>query len=131
VSRIFISGVAGFLGSHLADAFLADGHQVVGIDTMIGGYLDNVPSDVEFHQADCSDLGRVRELMRGVDIVYHCAATAYEGLSVFSPHMVTHNTVSATTAIVSAAIANQVKRFVFCSSMASYGTNRVPVLTPF
>ncbi len=50
--RIFISGVAGFLGSHLADAFLAEGHEVVGIDNMIGGYLDNVPSAVEFYQAD-------------------------------------------------------------------------------
>jgi UDP-glucose 4-epimerase len=126
VSKIFISGVAGFLGSHLADAFLADGHSVVGIDNMIGGYLDNVPSDVEFYQIDCNDLGRVRELMKGADIVYHCAATAYEGLSVFSPHMITQNIVTATTAMVSAAIANGVKRFVLCSSMARYGTNQVP-----
>ena len=43
MSRVFISGVAGFLGSHLADAFLDDGHEVVGVDNMIGGYLDNVP----------------------------------------------------------------------------------------
>jgi len=126
VTKIFISGVAGFLGSHLADAFLADGHEVIGIDNMIGGYLDNVPEGVQFFQIDCNDLGRVRELMRGCDIVYHCAATAYEGLSVFSPHMVTTNIVTATTAMVSAAIANHVKRFVLCSSMARYGTNEVP-----
>ena len=50
--RIFITGVAGFLGSHLADAMLNDGHQVVGIDTLIGGDLDNVNSMVEFHQVD-------------------------------------------------------------------------------
>jgi len=37
--RIFVSGVAGFLGSHLADAFLDDGHHVVGIDNMLGGEL--------------------------------------------------------------------------------------------
>lgn len=126
MTKIFISGVAGFLGSHLADAFLADGHEVIGIDNMIGGYLDNVPEGVQFFQIDCNDLGRVRELMRGCDIVYHCAATAYEGLSVFSPHMVTTNIVTATTAMVSAAIANHVKRFVLCSSMARYGTNEVP-----
>ncbi len=126
MSKIFISGVAGFLGSHLADAFLADGHQVIGIDNMIGGYLDNVPENVEFYQIDCNDLARVRDLMKGSDIVYHCAATAYEGLSVFSPHMITQNIVTATTAMVSAAIANRVKRFVYCSSMARYGTNKVP-----
>jgi UDP-glucose 4-epimerase len=124
--KIFISGVAGFLGSHLADAFLADGHEVVGIDNLIGGYLDNVPRGVEFHQVDCNDLPRVSECVRGCHIVYHCAATAYEGLSVFSPHLVTRNVVTASTAMISAAIANRVRRFVMCSSMARYGANRVP-----
>ena len=124
--RIFISGVAGFLGSHLADAFLADGHEVVGNDNMIGGYLDNVPSGVEFHQFDCNDFDKLKRHMAGCDIVYHCAATAYEGLSVFSPHLITQNIVGASTAMVSAAIANNCRRFVMCSSMARYGTNPVP-----
>jgi UDP-glucose 4-epimerase len=124
--RIFISGVAGFLGSHLADAFLADGHEVVGNDNMIGGYLDNVPEGVEFAQFDCNDFARLKDHMQGVDIVYHCAATAYEGLSVFSPHMITQNIVGASTAMISAAIACGVRRFVMCSSMARYGTNQVP-----
>lgn len=124
--RIFITGVAGFLGSHLADAFLADGHSVIGVDNMIGGYLDNVPDGVEFHQADCNDFGKMKEYVKGVDIVYHCAATAYEGLSVFSPHMVTQNIVTASTGVVSAAVASNVRRFVMCSSMARYGTNQVP-----
>ena len=41
--KIFITGVAGFLGSHLADRFLELGHEVAGNDILIGGYLDNVP----------------------------------------------------------------------------------------
>ena len=124
--RVFISGVAGFLGSHLADSFLQDGHDVVGCDNMIGGYLDNVPAGVEFYQIECNDVGRLKDYMKGVDIVYHCAATAYEGLSVFSPHMITQNIVTASTGMISAAIANNVKRFVMCSSMARYGSNKVP-----
>lgn len=124
--RIFISGVAGFLGSHLADAFLADGYEVAGNDSMIGGYLDNVPASVDFQQYDCNDLNRLKKHMRGADIVYHCAATAYEGLSVFSPHLITQNIVGASTAMVSAAIANKCRRVVMCSSMARYGTNPVP-----
>lgn len=119
--RIFITGVAGFLGSHLADAMLNDGHQVVGIDTLIGGDLDNVNSMVEFHQVDCNDLERIRRISQKCDIFYHCAATAYEGLSVFSPHIITQNIVSASVAIFSAAISNGAKRIVFCSSMARYG----------
>lgn len=124
--KVFISGVAGFLGSHLADKFLAEGYAVAGCDNMIGGDLDNVPKDVAFHQIDCNDLGRLAPLMTGVDVVYHCAATAYEGLSVFSPHLVTQNIVTATTGTISAAVAGQVKRFVLCSSMARYGANEVP-----
>jgi UDP-glucose 4-epimerase len=124
--RVFISGVAGFLGSHVADAFLVDGWEVVGVDNLIGGYLDNVPEGVSFHRADCNDFPRMRALMEGADVVYHCAATAYEGLSVFSPHFVTRNVVTATTGMISAAIATRVRRFVYCSSMARYGTNQVP-----
>ena len=45
--RIFISGVAGFLGSHLAESFIADGHEVIGCDNMLGGELDNVPAAVK------------------------------------------------------------------------------------
>jgi UDP-glucose 4-epimerase len=46
--KVFISGIAGFLGSHLADAFLREGHQVVGNDNMIGGSETNIPKDANF-----------------------------------------------------------------------------------
>lgn len=118
---IFISGVAGFLGSHLAERLLQRGHRVIGCDNLIGGYLDNVPPGVEFYSYDCSDHEAMTKIMRGVEIVYHCACTAYEGLSVFSPHLITRNTYDNTVSILSAAIANKVRRFVFCSSMARYG----------
>ncbi len=126
MTRIFITGVAGFLGSHLADTMLADGYEVVGIDNMIGGELDNVPSGVEFHQVDCNDHSKVKELMKGCQILYHCAATAYEGLSVFSPHVVTQNIVGASVSVISAAIANGLRRIVICSSMARYGALSPP-----
>ena len=124
--KIFVSGIAGFLGSHLADTFLADGHQVVGCDSMIGGELRNVPNEAEFHQIDCCNFEAMLRLTKGCDIVYHAAATAYEGLSVFSPHLVMHNIVDASVSLFSAAIQNKVKRIVFCSSMARYGSNEIP-----
>ena len=94
--KIFITGVAGFLGSHLADLMISQGHTVAGNDNMIGGYTDS-------------------------DIVYHTAATAYEGLSVFSPVLVTRNIFEASVTTITAAIRNKVKRIVYCSSMARYG----------
>ena len=124
--KIFISGVAGFLGSHLADAFIRDGHHVVGCDSLIGGELDNVPAEAEFYQYDCCFRNSMLKITRGCDLVYHTAATAYEGLSVFSPHLITQNIVTGSVSLFSAAIENKVKRIIFCSSMARYGTNKIP-----
>ena len=53
--KIFISGIAGFLGSHLADRMVSLGHNVSGCDNLIGGYLDNVPKKAKFYQVDCND----------------------------------------------------------------------------
>ncbi len=125
--KIFITGVAGFLGSHLADRCLELGYDVAGCDNLIGGYLDNVPEEVEFYQYDCQFLNSMKKLMRGVDTVYHCAATAYEGLSVFAPHLITQNTFQISSSVITAAIDSGVRRFVYCSSMARYGEqDRVP-----
>lgn len=119
--KIFISGIAGFMGSHIADRMLQLGHEVVGCDTLIGGYLENVPEDAEFYQQDCCYLNSMVKYMKNCDIVYHTACTAYEGLSVFSPHLVAQNTYQITTTLLSAAVQNNVKRFIYCSSMARYG----------
>ena len=124
--KIFVSGIAGFLGSHLADAFIKDGHHVVGCDSLIGGELSNVPAEAEFYQYDCCYRNSMLKITKGCDLVYHTAATAYEGLSVFSPHLITNNIVTGSVSLFSAAIENNVKRIVFCSSMARYGTNKVP-----
>lgn len=127
MSKIFITGAAGFLGSHLADKLLERGHQVVGVDNLLGGYRDNVSKEVEFHLADARDFAKLRALMKGVEVVYHCAAAPHEGLSVFSPNLVTEHTYNTTVATVSAAVTEGVKRVVLCSSMARYGDNpRVP-----
>ena len=124
--KIFITGIAGFLGSHLADRMIKLGHTVAGNDTLIGGYLDNIPNGVEFHQIDCCDVEEMTKAMQGSDVVYHCAATAHEGLSIFSPSFITRNIFQASVATISAAIQNKVKRFVYCSSMARYGNQEYP-----
>lgn len=124
--KIFITGIAGFLGSHLADRMLELGHEVAGNDTLIGGYLDNVPPNATFYQIDCCDIESMTKAMAGTDIVVHAAATAHEGLSVFSPSFITKNIFEASVSTISAAIQNKVRRFVYCSSMARYGNQTVP-----
>jgi UDP-glucose 4-epimerase len=119
--RVFVTGMAGFLGSHLAERFRDLGHEVRGIDNLAGGELGNVPSGVEFRALDCLDRSSYMSFMDGSDVVYHCAAAAYDGLSHFSPAFVFRNTAQATVDVASAAVSSGVGRFVHCSSMARYG----------
>lgn len=121
MKKVFITGVAGFLGSHLADNFLKSGWRVSGCDNLIGGYRDNVPIGAEFFQLDCLDLDGLTRVMAGSDLIYHTACTAYEGLSVFSPSLVVANTTQISVNVMTAAIRNSIPKFVHCSSMARYG----------
>lgn len=120
--KVLITGVAGFMGSHLADEFLNRGYEVVGIDNLIGGYEDNIPKGVDFYNVDLGEFDLVKDIFYGVDLVVHTACTAYEGLSVFSPSLVTKNTSHITTVALSASVKAGVKKFVHMSSMARYGT---------
>ena len=124
--KILITGVAGFLGSHLAERFIKLGHEVIGVDNMIGGYEDNISNKIKFYKFDCCDLKNIDLIMKNVDVVYHCAATAHEGLSVFSPIEITKNNYLASITIITSAIKHDVKRIIYCSSMARYGQGKTP-----
>ncbi len=124
--KVFVSGVAGFLGSHLADEFTHRGDEVVGCDNMIGGDLQNLPEGIQFEQADCGDVEAMKRLLTDVDLVYHCAAIATEGLSVFSPAIIAKHVYENTAGLLAAAASKKVRRFVYCSSMARYGHGKPP-----
>ncbi|MGH7604150.1 MAG: NAD-dependent epimerase/dehydratase family protein [Gemmatimonadaceae bacterium] len=124
--KVCVTGVAGFLGSHLADNFIRAGHEVVGCDNMIGGDLENLPEGTQLEQTDCCDVEAMKRLTKGVDIVYHCAAIATEGLSVFSPRLIAQHVYENTAGILAGAASNEVGRFVYCSSMARYGHGKAP-----
>jgi len=128
MSKIFITGICGFLGSHLANALIAEGHEVSGNDSLICGDKENFPN---YFDIDCRDFDQMKEAMDGFDVLIHCAATAHEGLSSFSPSFITRNIFEASIATFSAAIASGVKRIVFMSSMARYGDGYKYCIPPF
>ena len=115
---VFITGVAGFLGSHLADFFLDKGFKVGGVDNLIGGYKDNVSNNIDFHVCDLLDQDNLEKHIKGYDLVYHTACLPYEGLSVFSPSLISNNTYQITINAFVASIKGNVKKFIHCSSMA-------------
>lgn len=126
--KIVVTGIAGFLGSHLAETLAKKGHDVFGVDNLIGGDPENVPDGVNWFVGDTSDYEQMDLFFKAFkpDVIYHCACTAYEGFSVFSPALVTYHTYQNTVALLSASIANNVKRFVYCSSMSRYGKQKAP-----
>jgi UDP-glucose 4-epimerase len=131
--RAFVTGVAGFLGSHVAEHFGSLGWDVSGIDNLKGGSLTNVPEGVRFERADCLASAGYSRLIQDADVVFHCAASAYDGLSLFSPGLVYRDTVQATVEVATAAVRAGVGRFVHCSSMSRYGAQPAPFtenLTP-
>lgn len=122
MKKVVITGVAGFLGSHLADEFLSRGWKVTGIDNLLGGQIGNVDPQVDFHELDLTEQSNALEAaFEGSDLVVHAACTAYEGLSVFSPFLVTDNTVMATVNTLGCALRAGARKFVYLSSMARYG----------
>ena len=125
--HIFITGVAGFLGSNLADFYLDKGFKVSGCDNLVGGDLDNVNSNVHFYKGNCEDLDFMTHATKqSVDVLCHSASYAHEGLSNISPTLICQNNMTGSVATFTAAIRNKVKRIVFCSSMARYGNIKTP-----
>lgn len=127
--KCFITGIAGFLGAHIAREGKALGWEVTGIDNLLGGTPGNVPPGVPWQILDARDFRSAHAGYGGIagaDVVYHCAAAPYEGLSVFSPNVVYDHTMMSTVGVLTAAINAGVKRFVFCSSMSRYGHQKAP-----
>jgi UDP-glucose 4-epimerase len=127
--HIFITGIAGFLGSNLADYYLAKGFKVSGCDNLVGGTVDNIDqTKINFYKGNCENLEFMVKAMKGVDVVCHAAAYAHEGLSIFSPTLISNNNLSGSVSVFTAAIINNLKRIVFCSSMERSGDEPIPYL---
>lgn len=121
--KALVTGGAGFIGSHVVDRLLADGHKVIVLDDFSTGHKENLAYDarLEVVEGDIRDFDTVNECMQGVDWVFHKAAVASVPKTVNDP--VGSSTVNyrGTLHILEAARRNNAKRVVFASSAALYG----------
>jgi UDP-glucose 4-epimerase len=127
--KILVTGAAGFIGSHLAEYLNNRGYSVVGIDDLSGGYLTNVPKGIRFHKLSINDVKGINALFRKekFDLVFHLAAYAAEGLSHFMRKFNYENNLIGSVNLINASVNFGVKRFIFTSSMATYGANKTPL----
>jgi UDP-glucose 4-epimerase len=128
MSRILITGVAGFIGSHVADELLAKGHEVIGLDDLSGGDQDNIPEGVHFINGSVANEEDVKYIFKWgeVEHIFHLAAYAAEGLSHFIRRYNYENNLIGSINLINAAVNHGVKSFVFTSSMAVYGSQQTP-----
>jgi UDP-glucose 4-epimerase len=125
-----VSGGAGFIGSHVADELLAMGHQVIVLDDLSGGFLENVPAHAQFVRGSIVDHHLVDSLFESYrfTFVFHLGAYAAEGLSHFIKRFnYTNNLIGSVNLINAAVNSGTVQCFVFTSSIAVYGRNQLPM----
>ena len=124
--KAVVTGGAGFIGSHLVDLLLEQGHEVTVIDNLVVGRQSNIARHADderfrFLKADVADLDAILPVFRGVDWVFHLAALADIVPSIKRPLAYHRANVDGTTAVLEAARANGVGRFVYAASSSCYG----------
>jgi len=129
--RILVTGGAGFIGSHLVDRLLKEGFEVVVIDNLDTGRLENISrhqgrAEFRFIKGDIRDFNLVKKVIRDIDIVFHEAALASVTLSVEHPILSHEVNVTGTLNLLKASSDFHIKRFIYASSAAIYGGTSLP-----
>lgn len=124
--HVLVTGGAGFMGSWLTDELVGRGHQVTCVDNLLGGKTCNVNSDCMFVSGDLRDPEFVDSIVKGVEVIFHLAAYAAEGQSVFSPRSINEINLLPMNNLLVSAVNHNVEGFVFTSSMAVYGNQPPP-----
>ncbi len=124
--KSLVTGGCGFIGSHIVDRLLAEGHEVIVIDNCSTGRLENLDHQkgndkLKIVQADICDYETIAPLFAGVDWVFHLAALADIVPSIQKPQEYFHSNVDGTFSVLQAATAANVKRFLYTASSSCYG----------
>ena len=119
--KILITGVAGFIGSKVAESFIKKGHEVTGVDDLSQGNINNIPKTISFINYDLSDPKILNKLPKNCDYILHLAGQSSSEISFDNPvDDLKKNSIS-TLNLIKYGISKKVKKFLFASSMSIYG----------
>ncbi|MBU0489558.1 MAG: NAD-dependent epimerase/dehydratase family protein [Bacteroidetes bacterium] len=124
-----VTGGAGFIGAHVVNSLIENGHNVIVIDDLSGGFEDNINPKAKFIKGCITESKLIAEIFQQYkfDYVYHLAAYAAEGLSHFIKRFNYNHNLIGSINLINESVKNEVKCFVFTSSIAVYGSNQVPM----
>ena len=124
--RVLITGVAGFIGSNLADRLISEGYSVTGVDDLSAGILEQIPGEVDFHQVDIRSK-EMFSLLRGIDILFHFAAKNCVSDCQNYPYETADVNILGSLNVFDAAREAGVSRIIYAESSAIYeGTQTLP-----
>ncbi len=128
-TKSLVTGGAGFIGAHLTRELLNDGHEVLVLDDLTGGFADNVDPRAELVVGSVVDESLITKLFseHRFAYVFHLAAYAAEGLSHFIRRFNYTNNLIGSVNLINEAVRNTVRRFIFTSSIAVYGSGELPL----
>lgn len=125
--KIVVTGVAGFIGSNLADRLLREGHIVIGVDNLSYGVRAQIPRKVKFHKADIRSRA-IYPIFRGADFVFHLAAKNTIVDCQRDPVETTDINVTGTVNVLEAARRAEVKKVIYAETAALYeGIKKMPL----
>jgi len=128
MSKVVVTGVAGFIGGHLAQRLLDLGYEVVGIDDYSTGHYLNIPKDVHFWNIDISkkeNMSILSAICQDVDYIFHLAAKARVQPSIDNPVLYHETNVNGLLNMLEIAREHRVKKFIFSSSSSVVGTTEL------
>jgi len=126
IKNVLVTGGAGFIGSHLVDRLLKEGHEVIILDNFSNGTMDNLKThednkNLEIINVDVADHNKITKYFKDISWVFHLAALADIVPSIQSPLKYHRSNVDGTVSVLEAARKNYVKKFIYIASSSCYG----------
>ena len=120
--KVLITGVAGFIGSKIAYRFIEEGYQVVGVDDLSGGKIDNIPREVDFIQGDLAAKKTFNNIPGDCSRVLHLAGQSSGEISFDDPVLDLQKNAISTLNLIDYGIKNSINSILYASSMSVYGS---------